>query len=374
MSAPVFPASWDKLNVVLGHDWLTGMRGGERVLELLGRGFPRAPLVTLLHNPNSVSDVINARPITTSWLQRVPGIFRHYRWFLPFFPGAVERLRVPEADVLLTTSHCAIKSVKPPRGMKHLCYCFTPMRYVWAFQDEYFGRGGMRRATLAPVLARLRDWDRRTAERVDRFVTLSRHVQERIRRAYGREADVVYPPVDTDFFTPGAPGHDGFDLIVSALVPYKRLDLAVSAYARLGYPLKVVGTGTELDTLRRLAGPATEFLGRRSDEDVRDLYRRCRCLLFPGEEDFGLVPVEAMACGKPVVAYARGGAAESVVDGVTGAFFHEQTEAALLAAVETCAARTWDASAPRAQAERFQPAHFLDGLDSCLQACRHEST
>ncbi|MBU1692581.1 MAG: glycosyltransferase [Verrucomicrobia bacterium] len=357
------------MRVVLSHDWLNGMRGGERVLEWLCRGFPGAPLYTLLYKPDAVSAAIRAHPVHTSWLQRVPGILRWYRYFLPLFPGAMERLRAPAADLLISTSHCVAKGLIPPSGARHLCYCFTPMRYAWVFYEEYFGGSALKKRLLEPRLAKLRDWDRRASDRVDHFVTLSRHVQDRIRRFYDREAAVVYPPVDTSFFTPADVEPGGFDLIVSALVPYKCLDLAVRAYTRLGHPLKIVGTGTEYTALRRLAGPKVEFLGWRTDEEIRELYRRCRCLVFPGEEDFGIVPVEAQACGRPVVALGRGGILESVQENVSGVFFREQTEAALLAAVEDGAARRWEPAAIRRLAERFAPPVFLDGMDREIRRC-----
>ncbi len=363
----VFPDSWSRLNVVFSHDWLTGMRGGEKVLELLCEGFPRAPIFTLIHKPEGVSAKINAHAITTSALQRVPGIMTWYRYFLPFFPAAVERLVPPAADLLISLSHCAAKGLIPQAGTKHLCYCFTPMRYAWTFYEEYFGRNPLKAAVLKPALARLRDWDRRTAERVDGFVTLSQHVRKRIQAFYGRDADVVYPPADVDFFTPAEAEPGRFDLVVSALVPYKRLDLAVRAYSRLGYDLKIVGTGTEFSRLRKLARPNVQFLGWKSDEEIRDLYRACRCLVFPGEEDFGIVPVEAQACGRPVVAFGRGGVLESVLESVSGVFFKEQTESALLNAVEECAGRKWVPADIRRNAERFGPQPFINGMDRTIR-------
>ncbi len=393
--------------VILAHDWLTGMRGGERVLEVLCRSFPKAPIYTLIHNPAAVSDVINAHPVTTSWLQRVPGIRQHYRYFLPFFPDAIERLQPMAADLLISTSHCVAKGLPPPKGARHLCYCFTPMRYAWLFYEEYFGKNTLKKMALTPYLSRLRAWDRATCDRVDRFVALSRHVQKRIQTFYGREADVVYPPVNTSFWTPAPPESVGtprldqrsevrsqrsevdnhestirnqqyihtsrasgaYDLIVSALVPYKKIELAVRAYTRLGYPLKIVGMGTQSTRLRRMAGARIEFLGRLEDERIRDLYRHCRLLVFPGEEDFGIVPVEAQACGRPVVAYGIGGVLETVVDGQTGIFFHAQTEAALLGAIEQGAATTWDPVAIRANAERFSEANFISGLTASISKC-----
>ena len=364
-----FPKSWSELNVVLSHDWLTGMRGGERVLELLCEGFPAAPIYSLIHKRGALSESISSHPITTSWLQHAPNVMKWYRYYLPFFTAAVERMKPPAADLLISTSHCVAKGLQPKPGTKHLCYCFTPMRYAWLFYDEYFGGSPLKKAAIKPILGSLRDWDKRTADRVDTFVTLSHHVQERIKKFYGRDADVVYPPVNVDFYTPGQNGHDGFDLIVSALVPYKRLDLAVRAYNRLGYPLKIVGTGTEHDTLKNSAGRNIEFLGWQSDEANRELYRRCRCLVFPGEEDFGIVPVEAQACGRPVVAYGKGGLLETVVENVTGVFFKEQTEESLLAAIETCAGKKWDSAAIRRNAERFAPQVFIDGIDRNIRTC-----
>jgi glycosyltransferase involved in cell wall biosynthesis len=261
------------------------------------------------------------------------------------------------------------KGLIPPKGARHLCYCFTPMRYAWVFYEEYFGGNPLKRKLLEPRLAKLRDWDRRASDRVDHFVTLSRHVQERIRRFYDREARVVYPPVDTGFFTPADVEPGGFDLVVSALVPYKCIDLAVRAYTWLEYPLKIVGTGTEHKRLRALAGPTIEFLGWRSDEEIRELYRGCRCLVFPGEEDFGIVPVEAQSCGRPVIAFSRGGALETVKENVSGVFFKDQTEQSLLAAVEEAAARRWDSAAIRKQAERFAPQVFLDGMGREIEKC-----
>jgi glycosyltransferase involved in cell wall biosynthesis len=364
---------------VLAHDWLTGMRGGERVLELLCEGFPAAHIYTLIRNPQAVSVAINRHEVHTSWLQRVPGIFKRYRYFLPFYPRAIEAFKPPEADLLISTSHCVAKGLKPRSGTKHLCYCFTPMRYAWSFHDEYFGSNPIKRALLDPVLGSLRNWDRKASDRVDLFVAISQHVRRRIEINYGREAEVVYPPVNTEFYTPGPasqgfaePGeakHEEFDLIVSALVPYKRVDLAVDAYKQSGRPLKIVGTGTEHAALERYATKNIEFLGWRTDEEVRDLYRQCRLLVFPGEEDFGIVPVEAQACGKPVVAYGRGGSLETIDPRVGGVFFKEQSPEALTAAVNECAAATWDPAAIRAHAGRFSTANFLAGLDRCIRLC-----
>ena len=369
----IFPPEWQNLDVILAHDWLTGMRGGERVLEILCRAFPQAPIYTLLHNPSAVSATINSHQVKTSWLQNVPGIFKYYRNFLPLFPSAIESLRPGSANLVISTSHCVAKGLMAPPGARHLCYCFTPMRYAWVFYEEYFGNNPLKKAVLAPLLRRLRQWDKNSSARVDYFATLSKHVRKRIKDFYGRDAEVVYPPVDLSFWKPDDEigGHSNFlkdyDLVVSALVPYKRIDIAVKAYTKLGQPLKIVGTGTESDKLRKMAGKNIEFLGRVPDDRLLGLYRHCRALIFPGEEDFGIVPVEAQACGKPVVAYARGGVLETAVKDLTGVFFEEQDEEALLGAVRKCAARKWDAAAIRENAERFSGQNFIDGLSACIK-------
>lgn len=358
------------LQVALAHDWLNGMRGGERCLDLICKEFPRAELYTLLFRPELVSDAIRNRTVHASGLQRLPGFRERYRWFLPLFPRAMEAFRLPAGtDLVLSTSHCVAKGIVPPPGAKHVCYCFTPMRYAWSLQEEYFGRNRFKRAALELALSRLRKWDRAASGRVDRFVAISRHVQARIRQFYGRESTVVYPPVATDYFTPdGRGGHDGYDLVVSALVPYKRVDLAVRAYARSGFPLKVAGVGTERAALEKLAAPNVEFLGRVPDEGVRELYRRCRFLVFPGEEDFGIVPLEAQACGKPVLAFGKGGLLETVLAGRTGTFFQEQTPDALLEAAALAEKTDWDPAAIRAHAETFGEARFLEGLRAEIAA------
>lgn len=366
----LYPERWKSLRVALAHDWLTGMRGGEKCLELLAAGLPQAPLYCLIHRKGSVSTVIENRPIHTSILQHIPGIFGGYRYFLPLFPLALRTLGAPEADLLLSTSHCAAKGLRHRRGTKHLCYCFTPMRYAWTFQKEYFGPTSFKRAALALPLAGMRAWDRSNSRRVDHFVAISRHVQQRIERFYHREADVVYPPVDTDFYTPepSVPRED-FDLVVSALVPYKRVDLAVTAYSRSGRSLVVVGTGTEYQKLKSMAGPGITFLGWQPNEKIRDLYRRCRFLVFPGEEDFGIVPPEAMACGTPVLAFRRGGATETVAEGVSGAFFDRQDADALETCRKEAENRPWDPASVRGQAEKFAQQAFIDGLDQSIQRC-----
>jgi glycosyltransferase involved in cell wall biosynthesis len=327
------------LNVALVHDWLTGMRGGERCLEVFCELFPDADLFTLLHVPGSVTPIIERRRVVTSFIQRLPDAARRYRSYLPLFPAAVSRFDLRGYDLVLSSSHAAAKGVRTPPGALHVCYCFTPMRYVWDLYDDYFvrGAGALTRALMPPVAAWLRRWDRRTAAGVHDFVAISRFVADRIRRAYDRRSDVIYPPVDVARFRIDESTED-FYLVVSALTPYKRIDVAVEAANRLGRRLVVVGTGPEEPRLRGMAGPDVEFLGWRDDAEVAELCARCRALIFPTLEDFGITPLEAMASGRPVIAYGQGGALETIVapggqEAPTGLFFERQTVDDLVGAI-----------------------------------------
>lgn len=363
-----FSPAWSDLDVILAHDWLTGMRGGERCLELLCQGFPDAPIFTLKYDAHEVSAVIRNRPVHTSALQHLPFFSKRFRYLLPLFPELIEQIETPEADLMISTSHCVAKGVVPQPGTRHLCYCFTPMRYT-LFYDDYFGTYPLKKRVIMPLLRRLQNWDRQSAQRVDRFVAISEHVRDRIRRFYDRDADIVYPPIDLERCRPGGVRQGDFDIVVSALVPYKRIDLAVAAYTELGFPLKVVGTGSEADDLRRAAGPNIEFLGWQSDREVVNLYRTCRYLVFPGEEDFGIVPLEAQACGVPVMAFGRGGALETLVPDETAMFFADQTTKSLLTAVQRAGAMDWNEVRIRKNAKRFGTQQFLDGLAESVQAC-----
>jgi glycosyltransferase involved in cell wall biosynthesis len=363
-----FPQKWAGIRAALVHDWLTGMRGGERVLEILCSGFPGAPVHSLIHNAGAVSDTINAHPIRTSMLQHIPGIFKNYRMCLPLFPMAVRGMKKPEADLMISTSHCVAKAHPRRQSTRHLCYCFTPMRYVWQPRSEYFQGSPARAILAAPLLHSLRRWDRKQADNVDRFVAISETVRKRIRDAYGRDSDIVYPPVNLDFWTQADTPKEDFDLMVSALVPYKRVDLAVKAYARSQRRLFVVGVGSEEHHLKSAAPENVRFLGWQSDESIRDLYRKAKLLVFPGEEDFGLVPLEAQACGAPVVAYRKGGALETVSEGRTGVFFDQQSVDSLNEAVLKAASTRWDKNALRANAQRFSIPAFITGLDSCINS------
>jgi glycosyltransferase involved in cell wall biosynthesis len=365
------------MRTALVHDWLTGMRGGERCLEALCELYPDADLFTLLHVPGRVSPTIERRRIVTSFVQRLPAAATRYRQYLPLLPAAVSRLDLSAYDLVISVSHCAAKAVRPRPDALHVCYCLTPMRYVWDRYDDYAGpRAPILPRLLMPVIApALRRWDRAASARVGRFVAISRFVAERVRRCYGREADVVHPPVDVDRFPLAYGDPDDAYLVVSALVPYKRLDLAVQAATRTGRRLLVVGTGPEERRLRALAGPTVEFLGWLSDREVAGYYRRCRAVLFPGVEDFGIVPLEAMASGRPVIAFRGGGACETITgldeeDAPTGVFFEAQTVDALVRAIERfeAAPHRFDPKALRARAEAYDRPRFLAEMGRRLTA------
>lgn len=361
------------IKVAFSHDWLNGMRGGEKCLEALLELYPKAPVHTLFLEKAKVPAALLRHEIHVSPVQRFPNVFSGYRYYLPFFPTAIESFKLRDFDLVISTSHCVAKGIKKNPGSKHLCYCFTPMRYAWGFFDDYFG--GLN-APVKPVLRfllnRLREWDARVSARVDRFVAISEHVKSRIRDHYGRDSDVIYPPVDTEFFTPDpSVAKEDHYLIVSAFVPYKKTDLAVRAFTRMRRKLIVIGSGPEKTALQRSAGPGIQFLGWQPDERIRDQYRKARALVFPGEEDFGIVPVEAQSCGAQVLAYAKGGALETVNER-TGLFFNEQTEASLIDAVERFETAFFDPLEARANAVRFGRARFKREIKTVINKMMSE--
>jgi len=363
--------------IALVHDWLTGMRGGERALEVLCERYPHAELFTLVHIPGSVSPTIERHTIHTSFIQNLPAVASYYRHYLPLFPTAVERFRFDGFDTVISISHCCVKSVITPKTTRHLCYCLTPMRYAWDQFDAYFGPdriGVLGSRVMRPVMAHLARWDRKTADRADRYVAISHYVAGRIGRYYNRESSVVYPPVNTECFRPDQSAPEGFALVVSALVPYKRIAVAIDACARANVPLKIAGDGPERSALERYASGRAEFLGRLSDDEIRMLYRRAAVVLLPGEEDFGIVPLEAQACGRPVVALGRGGALETVRQGETGLLVDDLSAEAFGDAVAKAVDQKFDVVAIREHAERFGRQRFGDQIEALVKHSSAAST
>ncbi len=354
------------------HDWLNGMRGGEKVLEALLPRVPDPTVFTLFHVPGAVSPGIERYPIRVSWLNRLPFSKRGYRNYLPFFASAVESFDLTGFDLVVSSSHCVAKGAIARDGAPHLCYCHTPVRYAYDQLALYVPPDSrLLRGFRVATLARLREWDQRTASRPTRYLANSSAVAQRIRRFYDREAAVVHPPVDVAFFDGGNPKEprQDFLLCVGALVPYKRFDLAIEAARRLKRRLVLVGRGPEEKRLRRIAeaGPSVEFLSGLPAEGLRAFYRRCAFYLQPGEEDFGISAVEALACGSPVVALARGGALDVVRDGENGVLYAEDTAAGLADAVERAGRMRFDYTALRESALPFRPERFADEFDAAVR-------
>jgi glycosyltransferase involved in cell wall biosynthesis len=355
--------------IALAHDYFIQMGGAERVAEALCEMFPGAPLYTTAALRERLPAALGKVELHTSWMQRLPAISRRNRQYFLLYPLAVEGLDLSRYDLVISSSAGYIKGLRTRRDAVHVCYCHAPMRWAWRYED-YAAREGFGRVaqTLLPALLwGLRKWDLRAARRPDYFVANSHVVAERIRECYGREAVVIPPPVDVHRFQPGVVQED-FYLALSRLVPYKRIDLAVEACTRLNRRLIVIGDGPDRRRLEALAGPSVRFLGRQPDRVVERCLSRCRALLFPGEEDFGLTPLEANAAGRPVIAYRAGGATETVVEGVTGLFFAQPTGDSLAAAIEEFEARAWHQPTLRRHAEGFDRAVFAARFTEFVQS------
>lgn len=358
--------------VALVHDYLNQYGGAERVLEALHELFPDAPVYTSIYDPATMPDFYRSWDIQTSWMQRLPGWRRHFRKYFALYPSAFESFDLSAYDLILSSSSAYAKGIIPRPGALHVCYCHTPMRFGWR-TSGYLEResiGGTASYALAPLLTYLRTWDVVSSQRVDSFIANSREVAGRIERYYRRSAEVIPPPVDLGPYTPSAP--EEFYLTGGRFVPYKRIDLVVEAFTRLKLPLVVFGSGRDQPKLEAMAGPNVRFVGRVSDAELHDLYRRCRAYITAGDEDAGIQPVEAMAAGRPVIAYASGGVRETVIEGVTGCFFGEQTAAALAVAVANSRTLAFEPLLIRRHAEQFSRERFkarvLDVIDRQLRA------
>jgi len=366
------------MRVAIVHYWFVSRRGGERVVEALCELFPQADLFALVADRKTLSAELQKHSLTTSFLQKLPGSRRWHRHMLPLYPLAVEQFDLSGYDLVISSESGPAKGVLTSPETCHICYCLTPMRYIWNFYHEYKNGSGLGLVTkpifgLTAHYARL--WDQASAARVDHFAAISHSVAARVRKYYRREAEVIYPPVDVTAAQLSGNIEDYY-LVVGQLVNYKRVDLAIEACNQLGRPLRIVGVGEEYSRLRRIAGKTVSFLGALSDEEVRSQYAQCRALLFPGEEDFGIVPVEAQAAGRPVIAFGKGGARETVIgadrDGLTsserstGMFFGEQRVSSLVEAILRFEAeeRHFSPSFIQAHAEQFDKKHFLKNMGS----------
>ncbi|HNX49839.1 MAG TPA: glycosyltransferase [Thermoanaerobaculaceae bacterium] len=355
------------MRVALVHDWLTGMRGGEAVLAEIASFFPDAPIYTLFHRRGTISGELLRHPIHTSFLQKLTFGGRWYRGLLSLMHYGVAGFSLEGYDLVISSSHCVAKGVIPPPGAVHLCYCHTPMRYLWDQREEYLRRmNPVLRPLVRAKLEDLRAWDVVSAARVDHFIANSKLVARRIERYWRRQAEVVPPPIDIASFTPGG-DRDDYLLMVAALVPYKRVDVGIEVATRMGKPLHVIGDGPLDGRLRRQAGPHVQFLHRLSTEALRDQFRRAALLLVPNVEDFGMVTVEALACGTPVVGLAGSGTSDAVQTGVHGELAPDGSPEALESACKKVLARVWDRPALRHRAESFSRQRFRQRFGFLLE-------
>ncbi|MBI2119608.1 MAG: glycosyltransferase [Elusimicrobia bacterium] len=361
--------------IALVHDWLTGMRGGEKVLEIFCDLFPDAPIYTLLHIKGKVSKKIESHKIITSFIQKLPCAKKKYRSYLPLMPLAIESFDMSNYDLVLSSSHCVAKGVKVKKNALHISYCHTPMRYIWDQYDEYFSSKQAHfivRACMKILRPYLQKWDQNSSQNVNYFIANSNFVKDRIKKYYFKEAHIIHPPVDTQFFMPesNSPEPSSFYLIVSALAPYKKVDLAIQVFNILKQNLKIIGSGPSEKKLKKMAHKNIEFLGWKSNEELRWYYQHCKALIFPGTEDFGIVPLEAMACGTPVIAYAKGGALETIQENKTGIFFKEKTPESLLQAIEKFNHCFWEKNSLRENALLFNTETTKENLKNFILKCQ----
>ncbi len=368
------------MKVAIVHYWLVGMRGGEKVVETLCEMYPQADIFTHVYVPDKVSEKIRRHRIIPTFINSLPRAAKMYKTYLPLMPLALEQLDLRGYDLVISSESGPAKGIIPPPEALHVCYCHTPMRYIWNMYHDYRNSAGLLTRMMMPPLAHyLRTWDTASAARVDSFVANSATVAARIRRYYKSDSIVIHPPVDTESFSIAAPSDLGaYHLMAGELVSYKRPDLAVWAFNAMKQKLVVIGSGEMLDEIRRIAGPTVTVMGAQPFDVLRQYYARCRALVFPGEEDFGMVPVEAMASGRPVVAFGRGGATETVIDGVSGVFFAEQTVEAICAAVKRLADIEVNPQAIAAHANQFGRQPFVDKMrrhiDGLLAERRQKTT
>lgn len=354
------------MNIALVHDWLPFMGGAERVLSSFLELYPDAPIYTTIFNKSKIDSPLKEAKVITSYLQKDNREIKNHRWLFPFMMTAIENFNLNEYDIVLSDSSCIAKGVITPPSTMHICYCHSPMRYAWEFSHEYsekmVGKTGLKSRLLRYFLTGVRLWDNVTADRVDYFIANSENVARRIRKHYRRDATVIYPPVRCNLFQISDIDEDYF-LIVGRLQEYKRIDIAIEAFNSLGLPLVIIGDGPDRKRLEAMSRNNIKFLGRRSDEDIKKYYSRCKAFIFPGEEDFGITPLEAMASGRPVIAYGKGGALETVVDKITGVFFWNQNCEDLVKAIEISNKIKYDKQEIRRHAELFDESIFKEKIN-----------
>jgi glycosyltransferase involved in cell wall biosynthesis len=359
------------LNLALVHDWLNQIGGAEDVLAELVGMYPQSPIYTSLYAPDIMPDFYRQWDIRTLWMNKLPGIYQHHQPYLPLYPLAWQGLNLSDYDVILSNKSGFCHGLQfDARSTVHICYCLSPTRYVWQL-DEYIRREGFGKIIemgLRPLVAAMRRWDYAAAQRVTHFIAISTEIQERIRTYYNRDSVIIYPPVATERFSPVPIAEvEDYFLIVSRLIPYKRIDLAVQAATRLGLPLKIGGKGRDIERLQAMAGDTVEFLGYVPDDDLPRLMAKAKAFIFPGLEDFGITPVQAEAAGRPVIAYKGGGALDTVLAGVTGAYFDEQTVDSLAAVMQTFDATSYDPLTIRNHALKFDTAIFQQQIEAFVQ-------
>ncbi|MEL6150921.1 MAG: glycosyltransferase [Chloroflexota bacterium] len=362
------------MKLALVHDWLNQMGGAEDVLEVLVDLYPESPVYTSIYDPLKMPESYREWDIRTLWVNNMPAIHNHHQPYLPLYPAAWTSLDMSAYDVVLSNKSGFCHVFRHDASTLHICYCLAPTRYVWQVDSylkrEGYGRGV--RAAISPMIALLRFWDFTATRSVNHFIAISTAIQQRIKAYYRRNSVIIYPPVETERFEP-APRHDDYFLCVSRLIPYKRIDLAVQAATKLGVPLKIAGRGRALDDLKEIAGPTVEFLGYVPDEDLNDLMARCKAFIFPGLEDFGIAPVQAMAAGRPVIAYAGGGALDTVKPGVTGELFHTQDAESLAKVMENFDAAAYSPATLRREAEQYDRSIFEREIASFVEQA-HDAT
>ncbi len=359
----------ENIKVALVHDWLTGRRGGEKVLEVLSELFPDAPIFTLFHFPGSQIKAIEEKKIITSFIQRLPLKKKKYRSYLPLFPLAAELFYLQDYDLVLSSSHCVAKGIIPRPDSLHISYVHSPMRYAWNQYFSYFSKQRLNiisRILIPPVIHWLRVWDESSTRRVDHFIANSKTVADRIHSYYRRTAAVINPPVDIHFFRPGRQT-DLYYLIVSALVPYKRIDIAIEAFNRTGDTLKIVGSGPDYKRLKRKAKKNVKFLGSLPSEDLLRMYQGAKALIMPGEEDFGINSLESQACGVPVIAFGRGGASETVIHGSSGLFFKKLNATSLISVLDKSKKLPFNKTEIRNNALKYSREKFKEKIFSFIK-------